>query len=132
MIVSQLLLLTSCKPDAEAIHDLSAEEHFTAAQQCQENEEDLALAIWHYEQYLADEPEDNATSTLAHISLQQCRTKYFQHSGTSKGSAHKDLEEQLRLLRQRNSELESWLSRLNTENQTLRQALLKAQEKQQP
>lgn len=132
ILFSLFFLCISCCPSAKSIHELSAEEHFAAARQCQENDDDLALAIWHYEQYLADGTGDAATATMAKISLEQCRTKYLQQSGigTSQGSARKDLEEQLRLLKQRNSELESWLSRLNTENQSLRQALLKAQENQ--
>ena len=122
------LFCVSC--DQRDIHDYSAEEHFSAAQACKSSPDDLALTIWHYEQALDDGTLDEATAAIAKIELSSCRDEYMLQSGciSSTGAKNQDLETQLQLLKRRNSELESWISRLNTENLILRQSLTKLQE----
>ena len=122
------LFCVSC--EQRDIHSYTAEEHFSAAQASKTSDEDLPLAIWHYEQSLADGTLDEATAAIAKIELSSCRDDYLLKSGflSSTGAKNQDLETQLRLLKRRNAELESWISRLNTENLILRQSLTKVQE----
>lgn len=123
-----IFVCASC--EQRDIRDFSAEEHFSAAQACKEADEDLALAIWHYEQALATGTLDEATTAIAKMELETSRDEYFRQSGnlSTAGAKRQDYETQVQLLKRRNNELESWISRLNSENLTLRQSLLKTQE----
>ncbi len=131
-LVASLLFLGGCAPKSptEVLQAFTAEEHFAAARQCHDNPEDLSLAIWHYQQFLLDGDEAPELVPIAKIELEQCLKEFLAVAGISQSqnATIQDKEEQLRLLKMRNGELESWISRLNTENLSLRQALLKAQE----
>lgn len=113
---------------------MTPEEHFSAGRLLQQSyPEDLSLAAWHFQQAASYAPAGSDLSSAASIELRQALRTL---SGNTEGvqgnpSLRRDLEEQLRVLRQRNRELESWISRLNTENLSLRQALLKSQEQGQ-
>ena len=113
---------------------MTPEEHFSAGRLLQQGyPEDLSLAAWHFQQAVSYAPAGSDLSSAASIELRQALRTL---SGNTEGvqgnpSLRRDLEEQLRMLRQRNRELERWISRLNTENLSLRQALLKSQEQGQ-
>lgn len=127
-----LAWLCGCRPQdpTVALREMSAQEHFAAARAAQSDRADLPLAIWHYEQFLSAET-DPALLDVARIELSQCMQRLSQGGAETaqRTSGRDDMPEQLRLLKRRNTELENWVSRLNTENLALRQALLKAQEK---
>lgn len=131
-LVASLLFLVSCSPKSptEGLRDFTAEEHFAEARRCHEAPEDLPLAIWHYQQFLLDAESTSELVPIAKIEYEQCLKEFLVSAdfSRSQNAAIQDKEEQLRLLKLRNAELESWISRLNTENLSLRQALLKAQE----
>ena len=118
---------------------MTPEEHFSAGRLLQQGyPEDLSLAAWHFQQAVSYAPAGSDLSSAASIELRQAYLSHFRGdlTGNTEGvqgnpSLRRDLEEQLRMLRQRNRELESWISRLNTENLSLRQALLKSQEQGQ-
>lgn len=127
-----VLVLTSCgeSNSSVALHAMTPAEHFAEARICHDNQEDLALAIWHHQQFLLDADEEPELAPIAKIEYEQCLKEFLSGMNISQNhsSTIQDKEEQLRLLKLRNAELESWISRLNTENLSLRQALLKAQE----
>ena len=122
-----VLLLAGCGSSAEKTGDMaSAGNHLAKAQQCRENPEHLALAIWHYEQFLKSaENTGGQDAALAEIQLTACRELYRQRiAGDDPADAAqvRDLQMKLRNLEQRNADLQSWISRLHTENRALREA----------
>ena len=117
-----LVLLNSCaKP--------SVESHFSAAQAALRNEEDLPLAMWHLQEYIALANNDAPNLPLARIQLDKCKADILHQleSGSHTGTRIQDLGLKVRLLDQQNTELTNWKERLLIENKALRNALIQAQ-----
>ena len=120
-----LFCLPGCgKPDAQA--------HFREAQEALGSEDDLPLALWHLQEYLAMADPDAPDLTLARLQLESCRSQLLSQlgSGSLAGTRIQDLELKIRLLEQQNRELANWKERLIAENHALRNALIQSQ--QQP
>lgn len=117
-----LFLLSGCaKQDTES--------HFSAAQAALANEDDLPLALWHLQEYIALADKSAPNLTLARIQLEKCKADLLQQLESSSHTSTRiqDLELKVRLLEQQNTELTNWKERLVIENKSLRNALLQAQ-----
>lgn len=126
-VSTAVILMSGCSETGGAVETaLSAEEHFARAQEYREEPEHLALAIWHYEQFLksASGVKNNDTA-LAEIQLAASRELYCRQiaeEDLDTDTEIRDLQLKLRNLEQRNADLQSWISRLHTENRALREA----------
>ncbi|MGN0866307.1 MAG: hypothetical protein ACI4SG_01335 [Oligosphaeraceae bacterium] len=130
-----LSLLSGCgSPDPRQIlEEMTAAQHFAEGQALEGEPEELPLALWHFGQCLAKADPGTPLADSAALEREKCLQLFLrsQEQGGGAASRRRELEEENRLLRRRNDELESWLSRLKTENLSLRQSLLKAQERMQ-
>jgi hypothetical protein len=127
--VAALILLAGCsRESASPAAAVTADEHLVQAQENRSNPENLALAIWHYEQFLkkTDGKQHNDIA-LAQMQLTACRALYRQQiadDSPEDAAEVQDLRLKLKNLEQRNADLQSWISRLHTENRALRDAQL--------
>lgn len=130
------LLLPGCVPrnPQALLEEMTPAQHFEAGEALAAYPEDLPLAIWHFSQCRLKAQPGSPLATSAALEQEKCTQAFLlqREAGERLSSQQQSQEEQLRLLRRRNAELEGWVSRLNTENLALRQSLLKAQERALP
>ncbi len=130
VLVMALMVVAGCKQEAPENGVVSqGVNHFGEAQRLRYEEGMLALSIWHYEQFLAQDSSDEkwkSDATVARMQLDECRQRYWGNLSVAQAD-QRELELKYRLLEQRNKELDSWIARLNRENASLRTALLSAQ-----
>ncbi len=129
-----LAALPACRPadPQTALDRMSAQEHFAAGQVAANQEETLPLALWHFQSAASQARPGTPLCDSARLEESRCRALLRDAWGKAEEltGERRSLEEENRLLKTRNQELERWLSRLNAENLALRQSLLKVQERQ--
>ncbi len=133
-LLAVLVLLPACRPAAPqaSLDRMTAQEHFAAGQEAARQEESLPLALWHFQAAASQALAGTPLCDSARLEESQCRTRLrtLWEKAEELSGERRGLEEENRLLKTRNQELERWLSRLNAENLALRQSLLKVQERQ--
>lgn len=133
-LLAALAILPACRPaDPQGSLDrMTAQEHFAAGQEAAQQEESLPLALWHFQTAASQALPGTPLSDSARLEGSLCRTRLraLWEKAEELSGERRGLEEENRLLKTRNQELERWLSRLNAENLALRQSLLKVQERQ--
>ncbi len=132
-VAALLAALPACRPaDPQTAWDrMSAQEHFAAGQEASRQEDTLPLALWHFQSAASQARPGTPLCDSARLEESRCRALLRDAWGKAEEltGERRSLEEENRLLKTRNQELERWLSRLNAENLALRQSLLKFQER---
>ncbi len=133
-LLAALAILPACRPaDPQPPLDrMTAQEHFAAGQEAARQDNSLPLALWHFQAAASRALPGTPLCDSARLEESLCRTRLraLWEKAEELSGERRGLEEENRLLKTRNQELERWLSRLNAENLALRQSLLKVQERQ--
>jgi len=129
-IVAFAIVLAGCS------RELSPKEHLAVAMEMMDDDEQLALAIWHLQQYLDTEPqttEEKAEAELVKVHLRSCIDRFFRNHPPSVREADlsriRDLEMKIDFLEAQNAQQKGWITRVNAENQQLREKVIMMQKK---
>ncbi len=113
---------------AQAVPELSAKAHLSAAEELKKNTEEWPLAIWHYQRFLEVAGEEGisvAEVDRVKVQLEELRQSYV---ALYAGAAQSTLEAENAALRRSTKTLGDQIDRLKADNAVLNATLLKMQQ----